>query len=249
MNGQATAPQSTIRIFLWAHPRCISTAFERTFVERKDTTTYHEPFSQSFYYSDERQHQRYAAEAVQPAFNYEKTWNTLLKPVSTPISFTKDMASFIVNRMDPKYLSQFTNTFIIREPTQALCSFYKRWPDFDFVEAGYEQLFQLFKIVTEQLGQKAVVIDADDLKTRPRELCQKYCSLVGIPFDEKALEWQPKQIQSWGIWDGWHDVAQESSGIDTSKVTTHTDIPPKVQELAEKCQPFYQQLYAARIRL
>ena len=49
-------------IALWAVPRSISTAFERVFVERGDFKVFHEPFSASYYYSEERQSDRYANE-------------------------------------------------------------------------------------------------------------------------------------------------------------------------------------------
>ena len=47
-------------IALWAVPRSISTAFERVFVERDDFEIFHEPFSASYYYSEERLSDRYS---------------------------------------------------------------------------------------------------------------------------------------------------------------------------------------------
>jgi hypothetical protein len=47
-------------IALWAVPRSLSTAFERVFVERDDLEVLHEPFSASYYYSEERLSDRYS---------------------------------------------------------------------------------------------------------------------------------------------------------------------------------------------
>ena len=41
------------------------------------------------------------------------------------------------------------------------------WDYFDKDEVGFKELYQLFNLVTNQLGQQPVVIDADDLLTEP----------------------------------------------------------------------------------
>ncbi|MBA2443396.1 MAG: sulfotransferase family protein, partial [Rubrobacter sp.] len=50
-------------VALWCVPRSISTAFERVFVERDDFEVLHEPFSASYYYSEDRLSERYADKA------------------------------------------------------------------------------------------------------------------------------------------------------------------------------------------
>jgi len=41
------------------------------------------------------------------------------------------------------------------------------WDYFDTEEVGFKELYQLFNLVTNKLGQKPVVIDADDLLKQP----------------------------------------------------------------------------------
>jgi Sulfotransferase domain len=58
----------------WAVPRSISTAFERVFVEREDFEVLHEPFSASYYHSEDRLSNRYSevepeAERKDPALS------------------------------------------------------------------------------------------------------------------------------------------------------------------------------------
>ena len=68
------------QVILWSHPRSVSTAFERAFINRKDDVQckspgleigtmnltllagFHEPFGEPFYYSDERMSARYTEE-------------------------------------------------------------------------------------------------------------------------------------------------------------------------------------------
>ena len=44
---------------LWATPRSTSTAFERVMSNRGDLTCLHEPFSEAFYYGEDRRNDRY----------------------------------------------------------------------------------------------------------------------------------------------------------------------------------------------
>ena len=44
---------------------------------------------------------------------------------------------------------------------------YKGWDHFDASEAGFKELYEMYRLVTEQLGQPAIVIDADDLLQFP----------------------------------------------------------------------------------
>lgn len=37
------------------------------------------------------------------------------------------------------------------------------WDHFEANEVGFKELYQVFTLVTEQLGQEAIIIDADDL--------------------------------------------------------------------------------------
>jgi hypothetical protein len=41
------------------------------------------------------------------------------------------------------------------------------WDHFEANEVGFKELYQVFTLVTEQLGQEAIIIDADDLLKHP----------------------------------------------------------------------------------
>ncbi|PWN31505.1 uncharacterized protein FA14DRAFT_166128 [Meira miltonrushii] len=50
-------------IIVWCHPRSVSSAFERAFMQRPDTRSYHEPLSMPFYYGEKRPCHRYDDDA------------------------------------------------------------------------------------------------------------------------------------------------------------------------------------------
>ena len=49
-------------VVLWSHPRSVSTAFERAFIQRDDVQCFHEPFGEPFYYGPNRMSNRYDAD-------------------------------------------------------------------------------------------------------------------------------------------------------------------------------------------
>ena len=67
-------------VALWAVPRSISTAFERVFVERDDFEVLHEPFSASYYYSEDRLSDRYSDVEPSAEHNYERVLERILEP-------------------------------------------------------------------------------------------------------------------------------------------------------------------------
>ena len=69
-------------VALWSVPRSISTAFERVFVERDDFEVLHEPFSDAYYYGEDRLSDRYADVEPEAVNNYE---NVLARVLSLAI--------------------------------------------------------------------------------------------------------------------------------------------------------------------
>src|SRR3712207_7950233 len=41
-----------------------------------------------------------------------------------------------------------------------------------------------------------------------------YCEHLEIPFRPNDLSWQPGEVREWESWEGWHEAAQQSTGID-----------------------------------
>src|ERR687894_270177 len=95
-------------IALWAVPRSLSTAFERVFVERDDLEVLHEPFSASYYYSEERISDRYSDVEPKAEYNYENVLKEILEPREKRV-FVKDMAYYVKGLMDREFVSQFRN--------------------------------------------------------------------------------------------------------------------------------------------
>jgi hypothetical protein len=231
-------------IALWAVPRSLSTAFERVFVERDDLEVLHEPFSASYYYGEDRLSDRYSDVEPEAEYNYDRVLADVLKPRQKRV-FLKDMAYHAKGIMNPEFISKFLNTFILRDPKYVLSSLYKMWPDFTLEETGYEELYWAFRYATEA-GEDPVVVDAMTFSEDPVGILSAYCERIGLPFRSEALSWEPGEVEEWKSWEGWHEAAQQSTGIERAERRDPT-LPKELEEAYEHCLPYYYTLAAHTI--
>lgn len=237
------------RIALWAVPRSVSTAFERVFIERDDAEVLHEPFSHAYYHGPERRSDRFDAVEPQPEHAYDAVMAETVAARDAPIVFVKDMAYQAKPIQDPAFFANFTNTFLIRRPEEALLSLHRMWPDFTFEEAGFAKQTQLFELVTDTLAQPAVVVDATDFRRDPGSTMEAYCAAVGIDHRADALSWDAGAVPQWQGWADWHRDAEESSRILPPVSPGVAELPPRVQHMVELCRPHYDRLYAERLNV
>jgi hypothetical protein len=232
-------------VALWSVPRSISTAFERVFVERDDFEVFHEPFGESYYYSEERLSDRYSDEEPRLEDNYENVMARLLEPHEKRV-FVKDMAYHAKPLIGPEFVSRFRNTFIIRDPKYVIASLSRMWPDFTLEETGFEQLYRLFRYATEADPEDVVVVDSMTFSENPVGVLAAYCEHLEIPFRTDDLSWQPREVRRWDNWEGWHEEAQQSTGIEPAE-RKDPELPPELQEAYEYCLPYYYELAARAI--
>jgi hypothetical protein len=232
-------------VALWAVPRSVSTAIERVFVVRGDFKVFHEPFSVSYYYSPERRSDRFAATEAKEEYGYAEILERLLAFEEKPVYF-KDMAYHVAGIMSGEFVSRFTNTFIIRDPAPVIASLGRFWPDFTPEETGYEQQHRLFELALEN-GEEPAVVDAADLTADPEGTIRAYCEKLGVPFMPESLSWEPGDVPGWEMWTEWHEEAQESTGIKSQPLEDDTEVPAGLEDVYERCLPFYDELHEKRL--
>ena len=231
---------------LWAVPRSVSTALERVFVERGDFKVFHEPFSASYYYSPERRSDRFVGMEAKEEYGHEMILKRMLDFEDKPVYF-KDMAYHVAGFMSGEFVSWFANTFIIREPAPVIASLSRFWPDFTLEETGYEQQYRLFGIAVEK-GEDPAVVDAADLTGDPEGTIRAYCEKLGVVFMPEALSWEPGEVPSWEMWTGWHEEAQDSTGIKSQPLEDDTEVPAGLESVYEHCLSYYENLHEKRLR-
>lgn len=237
---------------VWGTPRTRSTAFLWMMKQRGDFHTFHEPFGQSYYLSEDRKSDRAADQPIQPELNYQAILAMLESHIGEKSVFIKDLTYHMEGVYDEEFLSHFQNVFLIRDPAKTLPSLYSLLPDFREDEVGYETQYRMYELLCS-LGQKPLIIEADDLANHPEAVARGFCEGVGIPFIEKSLQWDnipPSTKLTWWIGgDGHHDNLKASTGFKTDRFKKYVDISevPKLEQEYEKCRSFYEKLYANRL--
>jgi sulfate adenylyltransferase len=231
-------------VALWAVPRSISTAFERVFVERDDFEVLHEPFSASYYYGEDRPSDRFADAAPKPEYSYERVVEDVFRPRGQRV-FLKDMAYHAKRLLSPGFASRFVNTFIVRDPKYVLVSLYKMWPDFTLEETGYEDLYRLFRYATDA-GEEVAVVDAMTFSENPAGVLAAYCEHLEVPFTAGSLTWESGDVSKWDNWEGWHEDAESSTGIEPAE-RLDPELPEELEAAYEHCLPYYYELAAYAI--
>jgi hypothetical protein len=167
--------------------------------------------------------------------------------------FFKDMALHVHNpggfHADERFLRQFSNAFLIRDPAAAILSHLRQNPDMTFEEVGYDAQFALFEKVRHATGKTPVVIDAADLERNPAGIVRAYCNAMRISFIPAALRWEAAVPPHLDDGDPWHQDLVGTTGFRRDVETFDPELRthPRFAEYLERSLPYYEAMRAERI--
>jgi hypothetical protein len=215
-------------------------------VDRGDMTVLHEPFSNL------RDHGETDAGA--------RTFDSPLPLLAWLRDETHDMSVFVKDTpptdhdfrdvlADRRFLAEARHAFLIRRPEEIAASVYALYPEIRINSIGLEMLCRLQAAVRDAGGDASVVIDSDDLVARPEATMAAYCATVGLPFNPRALTWEPGDRSEWRRSARWHVDVSASSGFERREhVYPHTvENSRDLARVAAHHRPFYKRLYAQRL--
>lgn len=150
---------------------------------------------------------------------------------------------------DQRFLAGTRHAFLIRRPEEIAASYYALYPPMTINAIGMERLCQMQAAIGAAGGTPPVVIDSEDLVTRPAATMAAYCAAVRLTFAPQALTWQRGERSEWRRSARWHADASESSGFERrERQYPHTvENSGKLARYAAHHRPFYERLYAQRI--
>jgi hypothetical protein len=160
-----------------------------------------------------------------------------------PAAYVRDVLA------DRRFLAEARHAFLIRRPEEIAASSYALYPNMTMSSIGLELLCEVQAAVRDAGGNASVVIDSDDLVARPEATMAAYCAAVGLPFNPRALAWEPGERPEWRRSARWHVDISASSGFERREhVYPHTvENSADLARFAAHHQPFYEQLYAQRL--
>ncbi|MGC9666040.1 hypothetical protein ACNTMW_05720 [Planosporangium sp. 12N6] len=236
-------------IAVWGVPRSVSTAFEKTFAERADTTVVHEPFTDCYYFGRARRSGRYGDQPHKA--DRDGPWAVAeIDRASGPVVFVKDLAFQSEPYLPDDVLARLTNTFIVRHPASVLASLNPLKPDFTEDEFGFLALGRLWHRVVHTLGQPPVVVEGDAFRSHPEEVLCDYCDRVGLDFDRRMLHWNDGRIRPWSADEResqakWHATLEHSTGILPPVPRPPVSVPARFAAAYGRAVRIYEEISAA----
>ncbi len=81
-------------------------------------------------------------------------------------------------------------------------------------------------------------------------MVKQYCEKVGIPFLPESLTWEPEFKPEWksGSRGTSTPARAPASSKDMEDVGYTVDDVPGLKEMYEQCMPYYEKMYAERLR-
>jgi hypothetical protein len=236
-------------VALWGAPRCVSTAFEKTFSQRPDTEILHEPFSFVYYFSQWRRSDRFGDYKEKYSYSSDEVIKDIKSRVA-PVVFFKDLAFQAlpyINEEFKDFIDSITNTFIVRHPHEVLASWYKVEGGVSEEEFGFIALDRAWSIITEELGKEAIVVEANRFRRNPKQILTDYCQRIQIEFDPRMLSWEDGKVQQWNNREAeyhapWHKTLDNSTGIIPPSENCQVNIHPEDVDMVERAVKVYQKL-------
>ncbi len=184
-------------------------------MERDDLLVVHEPFSYLYYVHEERGQAPHLRLDKSKPRTYGAIRESLLESSQRQPVFFKDMAYHCLGELlaDDELLRVARHVFLIRDPAQAIASYYAVDPKCSLEEMGIESLCLLFRRVRQLVGEMPLVISAESLVEDPEGELARLSEFAGLPTLDGVTTWQPGHRSEWDSWREWHRGAAESSGI------------------------------------
>lgn len=222
-------------INLLSSPRNISTALMYSFAAREDMKVLDEPLYGCYLKESKANHPGASEIISHMECNYEKVFNqieNLNKENNGLTIFVKNMS----HHFPEKYFSQllnYSNVFLIREPSEMINSFSKVIAKPTMIDIGIKAQYDQF-IFLQQNGEYPIVVDSNQIAQKPEIVLPKLCERLQIHYTERMLSWESGSKTFDGVWaKHWYANVHLSTGFQKKNKTTlalHPDLIPLYKE-------------------
>ncbi len=169
---------------------------------------------------------------------------------SGPVFF-KDTTDFhyAVMLLDVDFLVDVRHAIVIRRPAEILASYFALAPDLRCEDVGVDRLCEIYDAVVSSGGRAPLIIDSEDLVSRPDPTVRAYCEAVGIPFLPSALTWQSGMLPQWERTSRWHEATSHTTGFVAAPSAYRQTIENNavLAQFRDHHQPYYDRLHALRV--
>ncbi len=241
------ATMKTTSICLWSSPRNISTALMYAFAQRQDMTVVDEPLYAHYLLQSDKEHPgRKEILNSQEKVGEQVVRKVILGDYPTPYVLHKQMTHHLIN-LDLDFLNQTKNVLLIRSPYEITRSYSKVVNELTKEDLGIPQQERLYNHL-RKTGNIASVVDAKTLLLNPKDILEKLCTSLDIPFDKSMLSWKPGARQEDGVWAKyWYANVHKSKGFKPYSYKEE-QLPDHLMKVVDECHPHYEFLLEQAIK-
>ena len=233
-----------VRIAMWSGPRTVSTAMLRAWENRPDTVVVDEPLYAAYLAATGLDHPGRDEVLAAQSTDADAVLTALAEgpvPGGAAVWFQKHMSHHLLPAMDRSRLVGLRHAYLLREPRALLASYARVRADPTLADLGLAQQVELY----ETFG--GPVVDSADVLRDPEGVLRQLCETLTVPFEPAMLAWPAGPRDTDGVWaPHWYDAVVASTGF-APYVAREVGLPPRLEQLAEQCQPYYDRLAAYRL--
>ena len=130
-----------------------------------------------------------------------------------------------------------------------IASLLKTFPGAGLADTGLVQQCEIFDRVAERIGRAPPVVLASDVLKDPRAQLQALVrgARHSVPR-QPCCPGPPAARDTDGAWaPHWYAAVEASTGFEPYR-RRHVELSPAQAELVDECRPWYEKLYALRLR-
>lgn len=240
---------------LWAHPRSMSTAFERVMRERGDLTVFHEPFMADYLHHRAPRTFAMLEDGAAHWVDYPQMRDRMVAAANDQPVFFKDMSYYVMSLLadDPVFCRRCLNLFLVRDPRPAIASWWRKDTEVTCSEIGYEDQWRHVQLL-QDLGAPLRVVRSETVAADPRGVIGRIWDWAGLPDAPQAFAWQAGETPAdWRHVQGWHPEVIGSTGLRRddrdpdavfAKVAAEA---PHLPAMLDHHAPFYDRLCAMAV--
>ncbi|XP_054753256.2 uncharacterized protein LOC129259014 [Lytechinus pictus] len=199
--------------------------------------------------------------------------------------FVKDMAYAITPNEYNFLPAGYKHAFLIRHPLRVFRSWRKAMfaqhsalgllkgeaaveetydleRDCPYLNSGglmFKDTYDIWKYVCENLDSDPIVIDGDDLLSKPAKVLPKFCEAIGFPYDESLLSWDASAeiTKSWKLpADGlvgnlahlYGTAILSGEFLEASQPPSRDEVTADVLRCSDEIMKYYEEMYEARTK-
>ncbi|MCP2342802.1 sulfotransferase [Actinomadura rupiterrae] len=213
----SAADKDTYAVALWAVPRSVSTALEKSLSQHPDVAPVHEPFTDCYYFSEHRRSGRYGDQPHKSAYGMADV-RAQVGAIAAPVPLIKDLCFQAEPYVPDESLDAWTNIFVVRHPARVWLSLSRLKPDFTEDEFGFTALDRMWCRIVDDLGYPGRIVEGDRFRRDPRRVLRDLCDWLGLDFDARMTSWPDGRIRPWSpderdSQEKWHRVLEASRGV------------------------------------